>query len=439
MTQKHTKVTRFDQLHQIQIDIDPTVSMQTIDGFGVNINPVGHWDGGQLVPVMETLVQDLGATLFRLDVYGQSNWVDPTSQFDRTVLNPETYRRVYTSPAFRDAWEMARWLNRQGIKPYLNASGIVPRWMCSNDGVTLADYDAFAEMMASMLLWAREQEHVQFELFGPLNETDLGPPEGPFVSAEAYVKVLEVLVQKLGHYRLTDVKLVVPEAAHYSLEYVRPILGSRQLVGRIGVVGMHTYGDISVQDVSDLLPTYDDKGTRFWMTEYGDLDETGAQEWEVAWKSTRRLLTCLHGGAQAGLVWDAYDNYHDHDQSWSLYGLLRKGIRNYTPKKRYYAAKQAYRFIRPGSVRVRVSGDIAPESPVVATMCPERGITVVGMNALNQTITLELNGLSGAFAGYVTTESLECVHLGTFLAAAGSLQVVVPANSIFTFCQATDL
>ena len=55
---------------------------------------------------------------------------------------------------------------------------------------------------------------------------------------------------------------------------------------------------------------------------------------------------------EAGIVWDAYDNFHGHDDFWGIWGLLRTARHRYTPKKRYYAARQVYRFVPSGSRRV---------------------------------------------------------------------------------------
>jgi hypothetical protein len=52
----------------------------------------------------------------------------------------------------------------------------------------------------------------------------------------------------------------------------------------------------------------------------------------------------------AFLTWDGYDNYHLHDTAWAQYGLLRTDTiqRSYTPRARFYAMKQFYRFVKPG-------------------------------------------------------------------------------------------
>ncbi|SFS66586.1 O-Glycosyl hydrolase [Paenibacillus sp. BC26] len=428
------KINQVDVLDIARLIVRNEETHQTIDGFGVNINPL-YWENGKLESVMELLHQDLGAELYRLDVFGQSNWIDPSSGGNKELLNETTYRQVYRSAPFQDAWAMARYLNSKGIKPYLNASGLVPAWMCGGDGKTLEDYESFSEMMASMLHWARHEENIQFELFGPLNETDAGPPEGPLVSAEEYAKCMEILVDVLDRRGLSDVKLVVAEQSLFSLDYIVALMGSRKLDGRIGVFGMHDYHSNSVKSVPEQMSGYIDGRTRFWMTEYGDLDVTGEYEWEVAWISTHRLIGYLLEGAQAALAWDAYDNYHDHDKAWSLYGLIRSSRSEYTPKKRFYAAKQVFKFVKPGSSRVTL--DFEQSSLHAAAFWhDDHGTTVVGMNQSDNPVTVQLSEVSGRpFELYFTNETLHCAKAGLIAIDRGTASALIPAKTIFTFTQ----
>jgi len=64
-----------DALNIVNIQVsNASEKYQQIDGFGVNINSK-YCDKGRLVPVMDMLIEDLGATLFRVDIYGKSNWI----------------------------------------------------------------------------------------------------------------------------------------------------------------------------------------------------------------------------------------------------------------------------------------------------------------------------------------------------------------------------
>ena len=51
------------------------------------------------------------------------------------------------------------------------------------------------------------------------------------------------------------------------------------------------------------------------------------------------------------------NDYHEHYPRLTNYGLMQNVDHIYSPKKRYYAAKQLYRFVRPGARRISSSVD----------------------------------------------------------------------------------
>jgi O-glycosyl hydrolase len=406
-------------LEVISFKIDLSQIYQKIDGFGVNINSK-YWCGGALKPIVDLLIDDLGAVLFRVDVYGKSNWIDPDGSLGPSSLNQEHYQRIYRNRVFEDGWGMMRYLNERGIAPYIAASGIVPLWM-TNDGKTLTRYDYFAEMMYSFVSWAKYKAGIKFTLFGPLNETDIGPPEGPKVEPKEFAEVIKALDERFRG-GLEDVKFVLPEQAYFNTDYVRYIINDPVLAKRIAVISMHMYSNIPVEVLRKFVDTVRGSlcGDRsIWMGEYGDLDQSGEMEWYVAWISTYRLFNMLEAGFNGAIFWDAYDNYHDHDEAWTIYGLLRVGRRIFTPKKRYYAAKQVYRFVRPGFVRVDANVESDKVRILAFTDDKREELSIIGMNLSHE--PLYLNGfLEGEYSGienkklsyYRTTEEENCVKVG---------------------------
>jgi len=429
----------------VNIPVDAGRICQTMDGFGVNIN-ARYWNT-ELKPAMNLLRYDLGATLYRVDIWGKSNWIDPTSELGPGALNENRLTEIYTGEIFRRGWSMLHWLNETGIQPYLTASGDVPKWMLGSDGKTLVDIESFTEMLVSLVEWARKRERLNFCLFGPLNETDIGSPEGPTVNPENFVQICELLTDKLEVRNLTDIQLVVPEASGFNTAYLNALVHSQKLRGRIGAFGMHSYGDMTFdhyQDVYKLVEGSAFAGTPLWMTEYGDLEQSGEREWYVAWVMTRRLLDYLQGGFRGALVWDAYDNYHDHDEAWTIYGLLRTGLRVYTPKKRYFACKQFFHFVLPGFVRLGMDSSF-PGLRILAFADPTREkVTMVGMNEglYPLRLNIQLTGfpepvLKSDFTYYRTSEQENCHTIGQIPAIGKNwpftgLDVLVPAASIFT-------
>lgn len=438
---------------KIEVIIDTTRSFQKIDGFGVNIN-ARYWRNGYLIPVMQLLLEDLGATLYRVDIWGKSNWVDPDGKLGRqAALDPAHLNSIYGGEIFKRGWAMIHWLNERGIRPYLTASGDVPPWMLASDGKTLVDFDSFTEMMASMLWWARNHEKLNFTLFGPLNETDIGSPEGPSLGPNEYTRLCEALIDKLDAHALNDIQLVVPEQAHFNPHYLEALTRSRKLLGRVAAFGLHDYTDIppeSYHQVTQVVEKSPFAGTPLWMTEYGDLEQTGEREWYVAWAMTSRLFDQLEAGFNGSLVWDAFDNYHDHDEAWTIYGLLRTGLRTFTPKKRYYASRQVFRFVLPGFERL-ATGCESEGLRVLAFASPNCDqFTIIGMNEhlFPARLNITLAGFPKSvelpnFDYHRTSEEENCHRIGHVPAKGKNwpftgMDVAVPPASIFTLTTVKD-
>ena len=434
----------------IEVHVDAGQIFQQIDGFGVNIN--SRYFEPRLLPAMDLLVNDLGATIYRVDIWGKSNWIDPDNSLGRAALDPAHQASILSGPIFSRGWGLMRWLNQHGIQPYLTASGIVPTWMLGPDGKTLADYDAFADVMAEMLDWAKNKEKLDFTLFGPMNETDIGDPEGPTVDPAGYVKACEVLDAKLHARGLDDIRFVVAEQAHFNPDYISALAASPILKDRIAVFAMHDYSDISparYEEINASVRAGQHAKTPFWMTEFGDLEQSGDREWYVAWLMVSRLFDQLNAGYRAALVWDAYDNYHDHNEYWTIYGLLRTGLGVHTPKKRFHAVKQVYRFVRPGFVRLAAQSG-SEDVRVIAFASPDQSqVTVVGINMGLVPARLDVRldhfaslGSGGTVKLYLTNEQDNCALVQQIPLQGENwpfrgIDACIPPATIFTLTNVT--
>lgn len=365
--------------------VDTDARGPAMDGFGVNLN-TKYWDGGNLKPVIDLLVDDLGATLFRADLYGKSDWIDPDGSRGAAALDSRWGDKVFACREFVDGFETLRYLNSRGIAPYVAMSGVVPPWMRGDDGATLTDYASFAAMAADFAARMR-RAGIRFSLFGPLNETDLGPPEGPIVAPSDFPAVLRTVADAFEAAGLRDIPFVAAEQGRFGLEYARCLLSDQELRRRVGVFAYHAYTDFDAAPLVELVRS-GGPGPRVWMTEFGDLDLTGEREWYVAWKACVRLAAALEAGATGALAWDAFDNYHDHDEAWTLYGLLRLGRKIYTPKHRYFALKQFFRFVKPGMERVSC---VFPTERNVAGLRDLRVLSYLD-SASGQVVSVLMNG-----------------------------------------------
>jgi hypothetical protein len=451
------------------VTIDGARRYQRIDGFGVNLTPA-QWRGGALKPTLDLLVDDLGTSLVRLDCYGKADWLDPARRGPDGRW-PEAYlAEVYRSPVFTDCWDTFRYLTAKGADVHLNVSGRIPAAWAGADGQTLVAFDAYAEMAASLARWARDEEGLRFATFAPFNETNLGFPEGPKIRDADLATAVRAVARSMDAAGLGDVKLVVAcDAPAIRMERFSPMLEATDLVGRVSAFSTHTYGD---GDEGDATPGWYDgqseraalvkavaasrhAGASVWMTEYGDLDQTGLIEWQFAWRSARRLMRMLADGFGAALAWDAFDNLHEHDGVWATYGLLKTdpSAWTYAPKKRYFAAKQVYRFVRPGWRRVEVA--LPPRDPkdvyagwhdpmrhvrLLAFASPDgQDLTLVGMSRVEGDVELavRLSGLAPEAAGKSlaycrTTRAEDARPVEEKATAGGAVRISVPEGSIFT-------
>ena len=442
-----------------RITIDPSQRFQYIDGFGVNFN--GTYFRESQKPMIDLLINDLGATIFRLDPYGLSNWEASNDDNDPKHMNWEYYNDRYSIPPFEAAWASARYLNSRGIKPFLALSGTAPEWMLDTSPATPeqqphartrdltrpyhlnpAMYEEFAEEVVSMAVYARTKAHINFEYFGPVNETDCYPNEGPRIDPSEAPRVLNAISHRLRQEGLGDVRLVVAEQCNLENNYVGPMLESHDLMGQVGVFAFHSYGGGSLTPhIERLNGTKYAASVRVWLTEYGDLadlDRSAANEWTgFSLVATQRALRAINEGASAALFWDAFDNYHEHYPRMTYYGLVQNADHQYSPKKRYYAAKQLYHFVRPGARRV-ASSSSDPRSLLVSAFYDgaSNSVILVGLKQGGaDEIEIRMSGssiLPEAWDVYQTTRALNCVRTDTVTLKDGAIRLSLPDESIFT-------
>jgi hypothetical protein len=446
--------------------VDATIEYQTIDGFGVNFNP-DQWNGGKQKQAIDLLVDDLGSNQFRFDSYGRANWLDPLNRNADGHWPADYLDSIYTSPAWTDAWAAFKYLNSKGIIPYFNVSGIVPTEWNEPGTKILADFDAYSEMIVTMLDWARNKENLHFTHLAPYNETDFdGTREGPALPPQNRVKAVSSMIKKLNEHHLDDIKLIVFCDATFGNSKIEPFLKDSSFVPYITAFSGHTYGNGDEGEGSwyweksqlgfakELIKKSPYRNAHIWINEFGDLDQTGEIEFEFAWRTTRRLLLELRSGANSGQFWDAFDNYHKHDSAWATYGLLHTDTVNwnYTPKARFYGLKQIFRFVKPNFIRIDISAPPVKEYDVYqqwnselknikiyAFKSPDgKEITITGMNLVESDVKLNISikGMSledgRKVNTYITTRHKNCEKSFTSKLEGNIISSTIPERSIFT-------
>lgn len=457
-----------DDVVEKHIVLNAGIRFKTIDGFGANVNPA-EWRNGSMKPALDSIVKGLGCTLIRFDCFGFANWLDPKMQLPDGSFSKDYLKKVYTSISFKNAWAAFHYLNQSGVEPIFNISGAVPHLWTTINPVPrswtvlagslhdrLQNFDAYATMVATMLKWAREEEGLKFKAIMPFNETDLGFPEGPRLLDEDCAPAFDAVAEKLEAYGLGDLTFVIMDDSDARPERIKMLLKQTKYAHKIKAIGLHTYGggEAARSEVRKIMDSGGFANMSVWLTEYGDLDQTGEIEFEVGWRMTQRLIAALNNNITAAIAWDAFDNFHKHDTAFALYGLLKTDTANwlYSAKPRYYAAKQIYRFVLPGFQRIQIeTPDDKPlhiynewkntlrNMPLAAFTSPEgEQLTLVGMNASEKKVRLHINlkhfgaNLNSRLEKYITNTTANCKKMSPVALKNKYGSILIPPHTIFT-------
>ena len=438
---------------QARITVNPADRFQVIQGFGVNYT--GPYFRDDQKPMFDMLIKDLGASMFRVVPYlVYSNWEETNDNDDPNVMNWEYYNERYSSPIFEATWNGLRFLNSRGIRPVIGLMGPVPEWMlddqwsppkhkvCQTDSrqraIKPAMYDEFAEMVVSMVVYARKKAGIDFDYFSPFNETDCYPPEGPRIDPEDAPKVLAAVARRLKKEGMGDVKLTPADQAVITNDYITPILRDAELMKQVGAFTLHTYGENSVGPNVERVKSSIYAQIPVWLTEYGDLndrDRTPENDWKkFSLAANRRALTALNQGANAVFFFDAFDDYEECARRMTFYGLFTSADHVYKPRKRYYATRQLYHFVPPGAERIGASADIPGLTLSAFHDAATQSLVVVGVKEggpKNLSVMLPARtGTVPVWDLYMTTPSVDCAQ--TKIAADGTAQFDLPDEAVFT-------
>ncbi|HXC99998.1 MAG TPA: Ig-like domain-containing protein [Verrucomicrobiae bacterium] len=436
-----------------QLTINGAQTYQTIDGFGANINH-RSWNGDELKPVLDTMVAE-GFTIFRV-VFDNTDWVTTNN------ASQAYYNSVYGSARFEKLWDLVAYLNQKGITNgvMFNFQGPGAEWM-GGKTLTSGDEPQWAQMIASLVTYARNTRHLQFNLVAPGNEPDNSSQlVGVGASASQYVTMLHDLAQDLNSNGLSDVRLVGPDLANTSTSWMQGMINDSLIMSKLAHFGLHSYssGGTGSSGVASFLSANSPGNTSFWMTEFNSwcpncaagLYQAGNYNWTFGMATEEYLLSHLANGASAGLAWEGYDSYYellglptlpsgDQAAGWSYYGLfgvddINAVPKTYTARKNFYAMAQISAFVPPGSQRIGVNGS-SGVTLLAFYHAPSGRVTLTGYNTGNQTslpITLSSLPAVASFDLYHTDANTNLSHDATYAVSGGGFTATVPANCVFT-------
>ena len=438
-----------------EVKVEPSRRFQVIEGFGVNYT--GPYFRDDQKRMFDLLIDDLGASMFRVVAYFVgTDWEVANDNTDPLSANWNYFDERYSNPVFEASWNGLRYLNSRGIRPVLALMGPAPAWMveetsaapkhkvCSPESrqgrLKPAMYDEFAETVVTMAAFARRKAGIEFDYFSPVNETDCYPGEGPRIDPEEMPKVLAAIARRMNLEGLGEVKLVTADNAIIGNDYLTPVMANKDLMKQVGAFALHSYSDDSVGAHVESVKRIGYDRVPVWLTEYGSLadeDRTSENEWkEFALASNRRALTALNQGASALFYFNAFDDYEECMKRHTYYGLFTSASHVYSPRKRYFATRQLYHFVAPGSRRIEAVTKAHGLTVSAFTDGDKGTITLVGVkeggagrirvslpNSPDTPETWEL---------YLTTRNLDCRKSGTIHTTGGVVEFELPDDAVFT-------
>jgi O-glycosyl hydrolase len=415
--------------------IDGSQTFQSIDGFGVNINSAS-WNNGELRPALDMLVDQLGATIFRV-VVDNADWEMINDNSDPYSFNWTVYNGIYTSPKFEALWSTLAYLNQKGITQnlILNVMGPVASWM-GGSHIAPAAEDEWVEMVASLVSYAHITRNLQFGLLAPMNEPDWDGIEGPQVDQWQYVRLMQKLFLRLDGLGLSAIRLVGPDTASADAgvqRYFPEMMADPPLMAKLAHFGLHNYAGYTAQ-AEAALQSSAYPGKNFWMTEVANI-------WDA--------LPEIAQGAAATLVWDGYDSVYNHailagrgttppNDAGNGPPLLdydtNTGI--YAPRKAFYEHLQLFRAVEPGARRIAAAMSNA-DVDVLAFQHPSTNrITMVGRHVGSGSVTFQGSLVNlpviSSLQFYLTDASLNAQRLADVPVSGNAFTVTVSGGSTFT-------
>ena len=435
---------------QVQtISIDGSRTNQTLDGIGANIHYFA-WTNRDLVPVLDALIDQGGLRVFRV-VFDNTDW-EASNVYSNTNTNSidwDYFNPIYASPRFQHLWGLLGYLNQKGISNgvMLNFQGPGPAWM--GEPLTPGYEDAWAQMIASVLIYARNTEQLKFSLVGPDNEMNLFPQGVTTSGPGQYVTMLHELANQLDYNGIGDIRLVGPDLANGTTNWMPDMTLDPVVMAKVAHFGVHSYsgeGSGSFGVTNWLNQTaYADR--TLWMTEYnvwcttcenGQGNDNG---WAYSLGTAQYLLSHLANGATTALVWEGYDSYEaTQGPGWSYWGLL--GVdditaipKTYTARKDFYTVAQLATYLQPGAQQIGVSGQVNPLILQAYYNAGSAQLSIVGVNTNGTTANVACTLASlpefSSLNLYYTDPNTNLALAATVAVVNGSFAVTIPANCVF--------
>ncbi len=410
------------------VAVNNAVTYQTITAMGAAMNtsftPTEYSDPN----FINSVVNDLGASGFRFAI-------PPTFEKANDDNDPNHINWAgYDMAAIEQPMRFLQELKARGVKTFLATVWSPPWWMKTNSsqvegGMLRPDMrQEFAEYLAAFTLAAKNNYGIDITAIAPQNEPFFVEPyPSAFYNPSQLREALRATMRMFTKYGLKTQfapteELIYPGRNKWYMDAIMNDPETKLYPGPIAGHGVDFWDEYKEK----IAPYH----KTFWQTEMSGFSAT----WNGAMATAEGISNALsRSDAAVYFYW----------QISELSGGASKGLMvNGKPTPKYYAAKQYYRYIRPGMVRVSAT-TTDPNLRLAAFRNPANGaMTIVLINkdtvATDVNFTLSGTNLPTSYKQVRSTETENAVPAGT-VTGGPSIKLNMPARSIVTLYSGPDL
>jgi glucuronoarabinoxylan endo-1,4-beta-xylanase len=395
------------------ITINPVMTYQTMDGFGF----ADVWQSktnstSALLTLLFDPINGIGSTLLRIGIDGTSGTPD-----------------IMGDAAFVDGPAIVKYGGKVWAAPWSPPASMKDNNNVNNGGHLLtSDYDSWASVLAAFPAYYKQQSGVDLYAISAQNEPDFTASYQSclFNSAQmnAWIKVLQPQLATLD----PPVAILAAEPDAYSNlwggdNYGNAILDDATVSPLVTVIATHDYDNASSTSTTRPAPPPGANMTHhLWVTEI-TYNSTGAGI-TPALDIARGIYAAVSSGGVNGWLY------------WWTQSLMDGGSDN-SPPKRVFGLGNFSKFVRPGYVRVGISG--APSSvQMVPFVNPADGtVVIVALNSGSsiQQVSFFVSGSAwpATVTPYVTSTSSNLAPGPTIPVSAGRFAASLGGQSVTTF------
>ena len=389
------------------ITINPATTYQTMDGFGI----ADVWQGKSTSSAAQrTLLWDpdqgIGMTLLRVGI--------------------DENGKIMGDAAFVDAPEVVKFGGKVWAAPWSPTASFKDNNNINNGGhLNTASYDAWATVLAAFPAYFKQNAGVDLWGMSPQNEPDfVASYRSCIFSASqmnAFIKVLGPKLQALS----PPVKIIAAEPDVWSHtwndgdKYGTAIEGDATVSSLVEIIATHDYGSNNNGTTRPAPPA--GVKHKIWETEITYTSGAGiGPGLDIA----RGIYSAVNSGGASGWHY------------WWTQAFFDGGSTS-SPPKRVYAMGNFSKFVRPGYVRVGISG--APSAvQIVSFQNPTDGtVATVALNSGSsaQAVSFFVSGAGwpSTVTPYVTSASSNLAAGTAITVTAGRFAGSLEAQSVTTF------